>query len=392
MQFVIKALDASRSVSELHIDAGDEAAARAQVSAQGLTILSVHNAAGARQRKARFPLQLFAQELLALLQSGLPLVEAIDTLAEKEARPGVRSTLLGLCGAMREGKPLSVALETYPSLFPTLFIAMLRAAERTSDIDQALIRYIAYRQQLDTLRGKIVSASIYPLLLLSIGGLVVLFLLGFVVPRFAGVFEEVGGDLPLASRLLIDWGKLIHAHALDMLIAFGVTLVALVLAVRSKSLQAACGRFLWRIPAIGGQLKVFQLARFYRTLAMLLRGGIPILTGMQMTRELLSATLAPGMDGAMQWVREGRSLTDALSHHQLTTPVALRMLRVGEKAGNLGEMAERIAVFHEEEISRRVEWLTRLIGPLLMLLIGTVIGLVVVLMYLPIFQLAEAIE
>jgi len=162
--------------------------------------------------------------------------------------------------------------------------------------------------------------------------------------------------------------------------------------VRSQSLQAACGRFLWRIPAIGGQLKVFQLARFYRTLAMLLRGGIPVLTGMQMTRELLSATLAPGMDGAMQWVREGRSLTDALNHHQLTTPVALRMLRVGEKAGNLGEMAERIAVFHEEEISRRVEWLTRLIGPLLMLLIGTVIGLVVVLMYLPIFQLAEAIE
>jgi general secretion pathway protein F len=393
MLFIVKALDANHSVSEMPIDADDEATARHHVIDKGLTVLDIHRGGTLdKGRNTKFPLLLFAQELLALIQSGLPLVESIDTLGEKENRQTIRTTLEGLSGGMRQGKPLSSVLETYPGIFPPLFVAMLRAAERTSDLDQALIRYIAYRRQIDALRGKIVSASIYPLLLLSVGGLVVMFLLGFVVPRFSGVFEEVGGDLPLASRLLIDWGNLIHTHAMDMLAALTGIVACLVIAIRSNALRAALGRTLWRIPAIGEQLKIFQLARFYRTLAMLLRGGIPILVAMQMTRELLSSTLTRGMDAAMQLVREGRSLTDALNSFNLTTPVAVRMLRVGEKAGNLGEMAERIAIFHEEEIGRRVDLLTRLIGPVLMLLIGTVIGLVVVLMYLPIFQLAEAIQ
>ncbi|GAB2882957.1 type II secretion system F family protein [Uliginosibacterium flavum] len=393
MQFLVKALDGAHAVSESVIDASDEAGARAQASARGLSVLSVRKGSGTSGgARGKFPLLLFSQELLALLQSGLPLVESIDTLAEKETRPGVRAALDGLSGGMRQGKPLSAVLESQPGTFPVLFVAMLRAAERTSDLDQALARYIAYRQQMDSLSGKIIGASIYPLLLLGVGGLVVLFLLGFVVPRFSGVFEDVGGDLPLASRLLIDWGNLIQQHSAAMLlVALGLAGLC-VAAARSAPLRAALGRALWKIPAIGSELRVFQLARFYRTLAMLLRGGIPVLTALQMTRELLSATLHSGLDAAMLMVREGRSLTDALSQHQLTTPVANRMLRVGEKAGNLGEMAERIAVFHEEEIGRRVELLTRLIGPALMLVIGTVIGGIVVLMYLPIFQLAETIQ
>ncbi|MDP5241120.1 type II secretion system F family protein [Uliginosibacterium sp. 31-16] len=393
MQYLVKTLDITHAVIEQSIDASDEAAARQQIAARGLTVLSLKKGRMSNGGlRSKFPLLLFSQELLALLKSGLPLVESIDTLAEKESRPIVRATLDGLSGGMRQGKPLSAMLEAQPGAFPTLYVAMLRAAERTSDLDQALERYIAYRQQMDALRGKIISASIYPLLLLSVGGLVVVFLLGFVVPRFAGVFEEVGGDLPFASKLLIDWGNLIQQHSLPMLLAVACVATLLTMAVRSTTLRAAVGRSLWKIPAIGTELKVFQLARFYRTLAMLLRGGIPVLTALQMTRELLSATLHRGLDTAMLMVREGRSLTDALSLHGLTTPVANRMLRVGEKAGNLGEMAERIAVFHEEEIGRRVELLTRLIGPALMLLIGTVIGLIVVLMYLPIFQLAESIQ
>ncbi|WP_018608226.1 type II secretion system F family protein [Uliginosibacterium gangwonense] len=393
MRYIVKVLDANHAVSEQTIDAADEAGARQQIQGHGLSVLSVRRGgSGSHGGRGKFPLLLFAQELLALLQSGLPLVEAIDTLGEKENRPTVRTTLEALSTGMRQGKPLSVVLESLSGTFPDLFIAMVRAAERTSDLDQALVRYNLYRQQIDSLRGKIVSASIYPLLLLGVGGLVVLFLLGFVVPRFAGVFEDVGGDLPLASRLLIEWGKLIHTHALDMFLVFLCGVVAMVMAARSTALRSALGRGLWKMPGLGAELKVFQLARFYRTLAMLLRGGIPALTAMQMTRGLLPATLHNGLDAAMQLVHEGRSLTDALNLHHLTTPVANRMLRVGEKAGNLGEMAERIAVFHEEEIGRRVDVLTRLIGPLLMLIIGTVIGLIVVLMYLPIFQLAESIQ
>ncbi|HEX5127423.1 MAG TPA: type II secretion system F family protein [Rhodocyclaceae bacterium] len=375
------------------IEAGDESGARQIVSARGLTVLSVKRAAVELGKpRAHFPLQLFSQELLALLQSGLPLVESIETLAEKETRPTVRATLDALLAGLREGRPLSFVLESQPAIFPDLYVAMVRAAERTSDLDQALARYIAYRQQTDALRDKMVSASIYPAMLLGVGGLVVLFLLGYVVPRFSGVFEESGGKLPLASRLLIEWGSLV-ANNLGVLVGVAAALaVAFVALIRHPAVSAAAGRALWKIPGVGEHPKIFQLARFYRTLAMLLRGGITVLTAMKMARDLLSAALRTGLDAAMVQVREGKGLADSLAANGLTTPVANRMLRVGERAGNLGEMAERIAVFHEEEIGRWVDWLTRLIGPALMLIIGVVIGGIVVLMYLPIFQLAESIQ
>ncbi|GAA5163619.1 type II secretion system F family protein [Viridibacterium curvum] len=392
-RYFVKALDARMVLSEMHVDSGSEAELRAQLDARGLSVLSISLAPLALGgSRSRFPLQLFCQELLALLQSGLPLVEAIDTLAEREARPAVRSTLDALLTALRNGQTFSTALQAQGSQFPELFIAMLRAAERTSDLDQALARYIAYRQQTDALRDKMVSAAIYPLTLLGVGSLVVLFLLGYVVPRFSGVFEEAGGELPWASRLLIDWGKLMSEHALPMLGGLIAAVVAIVLFIRLPSTRASLARLAWKLPGLGERLRVFQLARFYRTMAMLLRGGITVIQGMEMSRELLATALRDRLDAAMAQIREGRSLSDTLAHHGLTTNVAQRLLRVGERSGSLGDMAERVAAFHEEEIARWVDWLTRLIGPLLMLVIGTVIGLIVVLMYLPIFQLAESIQ
>jgi general secretion pathway protein F len=394
MRFRVKALAAGDAVSDVLIDAGDEAAARQLASARGLTVLSVRGTPisllGAP--RAHFPLLLFSQELLALLQSGLPLVESIETLVEKETRAPVCAVLDAMLAGLREGRSLSFVLESQPGVFPELYVALVRAAERTSDLDQALVRYIAYRQQSDALRGKLVSASIYPAILLATGALVVLFLLGYVVPRFSGVFEESGGKLPLASRLLIEWGTLVEGNAGLLAGTLLVMVVAVIAAARHPAAASAASRALWRIPAVGERLKLFQLARFYRSLSMLLRGGIPALGAMQMCRDLLSPALRQGLDAAMLQVREGKGLADSLAAHGLTTPIANRMLRVGERAGNLGEMAERIAVFHEEEIGRWADWLTRLIGPVLMLVIGVVIGLIVVLMYLPIFQLAESIQ
>lgn len=396
MRYTVKALAAvSGQVEEILVDADDEPGARRIADGRGLTVLSVKRAAGsllAGGKAARFPLQLFSQELLALLQSGLPVVEALQTLAEKETRTPVRAMLDALLRGLSEGRTLSTVMAAHPGSFPDLYVSMLRAAERTSDLDHALARYIAYRTQVDTLRGKIVSASIYPLMLLGVGGLVVLFLLGYVVPRFAGVFEEAGGELPLASRLLIDFGSFVSAHGGVAALGLLGAVAAIVAVVRHPAVRAAAARLAWRVPAVGDRIKVFQLARFYRTLSMLVSGGLTVLVAMQMARDLLSAALRDKLDTAMREVREGRALSDALASNGLTTPVASRMLRVGERAGRLGEMAERTAAFHEEEIARWVEWITRFIGPLLMLVIGVVIGLIVVLMYMPIFQLAETLQ
>src|SRR5207237_1217535 len=155
-----------------------------------------------------------------------------------------------------------------------------------------------------------------------------------------------------------------------------------------RGLRAAIGRLAARIPVAGRQMELYQLARMYRTVGMLLRGGLPVVTAFEMTRGLLSGAARPQLAAATRAVTEGRSLTDALTTNSLTTPVAERMLRVGERSGNMGEMMERIAAFYDDDLSRFVDVATRLIEPAMMTVIGLVIGLLVVLMYFPIFELA----
>ena len=389
MRFRVKAVGADAVVVETELDAGSEAEARALATARGLTVLSLRGVAV--RRGSRFPLQLFNQELLALLHAGIPLAEAMSALAEKEHRGAVRVVLSHILTALREGRTLSSALEAHPQAFPDLYVATIRAAERTSDLDQALERYIAYQQQVDTLRGKLVSASIYPVLLLGVGGLVVLFLLGYVVPRFSHIYEDMGGDMPFLSRLLLEWGQLVEANAALLGVLLLAAICAVVVAARSPALWAAVGRELWRLPMVGARLRIFQLARFYRTLGMLLSGGIAAVPALGMVSGLLSPMLRDSLATAIARIREGRSFAATLEACGLTTPVSRHMLTVGERAGNLGEMLTRSAEFHEEQTAREVEWLTRLFGPVLMLVIGCAIGLIVVLMYLPIFQLAETI-
>jgi general secretion pathway protein F len=391
MRYRVRAVGGDGAIVETELEAGSEAEARTLAVARGLAVLSLRGSGIARGR-TRFPLLLFNQELLALLRAGIPLSEAVAALAEKENRPGVRNVLGGILAALREGRTLSSALENARDAFPDLYVAMIRAAERTSDLDQSVARFIAYQQQVESLRGKLVSAAIYPALLVGVGGLVVLFLLGYVVPRFSHIYEDVKGDLPWMSRLLLEWGQFVEAHAVGMGVALLLVLALAVAVVRSPVVWSALGRQLWHAPFLGERLRIFQLARFYRTLGMLLSGGIPVVTALGMVAGLLSPVLRGSLNAAIDRIREGRGFAATLAERGLTTPVALRMLEVGERAGNLGEMLTRSAEFHEEDTARQVEWLTRLFGPLLMLFIGCAIGGIVVLMYLPIFQLAETIQ
>jgi general secretion pathway protein F len=395
MQFLVKTLKPDSGVGITLLEAADAADARRQVAALGHAVLSVTRAPllsrlGAKGA-TRFPLLLFSQELLSLLNSGITIVEAVETLAEKENRPAVRTVLQGIVSGLREGRPFSAALEDVPQAFPPLYVAPVRASERTSGLDEALSRYIAYATQLEILRGRLVSAAIYPALLVAVSALVILFLMGYVVPRFSHIYEDMGGDLPFLSRLLLQWGKVVESYW-PVLIGLAAAVVVAAVNGGGRRVGQRLLRLLWRFPAAGERMRVFQLARLYRTLGMLLRGGIPIVPALDMVSGLLSAALQPSLTSATQSIREGNAISQAFEASGLTTAVALRMLRVGERAGNMGEMMERVAAFHDEEMARWAEWVTRLLGPLLMLLMGLVIGAVVVLMYLPIFQLADSIR
>ncbi len=396
MRFEVKALKGSEGPTALLLDAVDVSDASGQAAAQGYTVISVKTRqawpAMPSWRKSGFPLILFSQELLALLDAGLALVEALETLAEKEDRPEVKKTLTQIIACLYEGHPLSYALQHSAANFPPLYIATVRASEKTGALSEALSRFVAYQSQMDGVKRQVVSASIYPILLAVVGGLVTLFMLAYVVPRFSRIYADMGGDLPLLSRLLMQWGKFLSAHGGLLLTGVLLALGAAIYALGRPVCRQWIVHKLWLLPAIGARMHLYQLARFYRSLGMLLRGGMPVVTALQMVSDLLQFSLRGQLALASASIREGHSISESMQRYALTTPVALRMLRVGERTGRMGEMMERIAAFHEEEMARWVERFTKLFEPLLMVFVGLVIGTIVVLMYFPIFELAENIQ
>ncbi|CAK9889106.1 MULTISPECIES: type II secretion system F family protein [Pseudomonas] len=395
MRYELKALGKA-GVVLVQVDAEDAGQAREQVEQQGLRVVSVRSCqrlAGLRWRRGEvFNLVLFSQELTTLLNAGLPLIDALESLAEKETAPQARKTLGQLVRLLYEGKSFSQALGQLPSVFPPLYVALVQSSEKTGALGDALGRYVAYRQRMDEVRQKIISASIYPLLLLLVGGGVVLFLLGYVVPRFSLVFEGLGTELPWMSRWLMQAGMFLHANQMAMGSGFVLLMVLLFALRREPRVRRWLNRQLERLPALHKRLVMYELARFYRSLGILLQGGIPILTAMAMARGLLGAAGAQRLEQAGERVKEGLSLSAALEAGHLVTPVSLRLLRAGEQSGNLGQMMERSADFYDEEISRWIEWFVRLFEPLLMTFIGLLIGLIVILMYMPIFELASSIH
>lgn len=394
MRYRVKALRPGAGVSALTVEALDEAEVVTRLRREGAQVLSIAAERGGwlASRRTRFPLLLFSQELIALLDAGLNLTEALETLAEKESRAESRQLIERLLATMREGRPFSAALAAQGEAFPPLYAATVRAAESTGDLSPALARYVGYQNQIDAVKKKVLSASIYPLLLIGVGTLVIGFLLGYVVPRFATVYADAGRDLPWMSRMLLAWGEAVEAHGGWIAAGGAAAVVGLSLALAQPATRAALTRLAWRIPAIGAHLRTFELARFYRSLGMLLSGGIPVVQALGMVSGLLSARLRGGATTALESLRRGETLSAAFARGQLTTPVAARLLRVGEKSGRMGEMMDRIAIFHDEEMARWVDWFTRLFEPLLMVFIGLTIGLIVVLLYMPIFELAGTIQ
>ena len=291
-----------------------------------------------------------------------------------------------------QGASFSAALASQEAAFPPLYVASIRASERTGDLPEALARYLAYEQQTDAVRKKVVGASVYPAILIGVGLLVALFLLVYVVPRFASVYEDTGRDLPWMSALMLAWGRFLDQHALTVVLA---AVAAVAMATYSFSLQSvrtALERRVLAIPRVGERMRIYQLARLYRTLGMLLRGGMPAMQAMRSAAPLLRPELRERLAQAQASVERGRAMSDALDAAGLTTPVALRMLRVGERTGRMHELMERIAAYYEEDTARSIEWFTRLFEPILMLVIGGLIGGIVLLMYLPIFDLAGSLR
>ncbi|CAD5369848.1 Type II secretion system protein [Rubrivivax sp. A210] len=396
MKFVVKGLQGTGDVVRLTVEASDAADARRVAGGQGLNVLAVtaQNPLVGWLPKPRvaFALDLFGQELVSLLESGLSLVEAVETLAEKAEQRAAADALNEVRGHLLRGQNFSYALEQQPAFFPPLFVATVRAAEKSGDIREAIARFLEYHEQLDRIRRKLVSAAVYPLMLMGVGLLVTGFLLFYVVPKFSRIYEELGSEMPFLTRVLINWGSALEAHATVTLLGLAALAGVVAWGVTRPALRRWVAPRLWAMPAVGNRMRIYQLARFYRNLGMLLKSGIPMPTALDMAGGLLSPYLRAGLEKAAREVREGLPVSRAFQKQGLTTPVSLRLLGVGERSGRMPYTVERIAVFYEDDLARWVDWFTRLFEPALMVVIGGIVGLIVVLLYLPIFELAENIK
>jgi general secretion pathway protein F len=316
MKFNAKVIRGGADIARIVVDATDRDDALRQIVSQGHVLLSLQSSAAWKtilgRRPPRFPLALFSQELLALLRAGLAVVEALETLAEKESRPEVTRVLRRIVALLYEGRALSFAIEHGGAAIPPLYIATLRASERTGALEEALGRYIDYQGQVDRLRRHLVGASIYPAVLAAVGVLVTVFLMMYVVPRFSMVYADIGGKLPWASRLLMDTGLFLGQNRLPILGLAAGLMVSTVYALRLAPVQAWCQRRAWKLPGLGARLRLFYLSRVYRTLGMLLRGGLPVATALPMAGELLQMQMRAQLAQAAAHIDEGHTISQSM--------------------------------------------------------------------------------
>ncbi|SEL57520.1 general secretion pathway protein F [Roseateles sp. YR242] len=375
------------------VDMSEADAVRVAVS-QGAKVLAVERGqvTEAAPKGARFGLLLFTQELLALLDAGLNLTEALATLHAKERQLLAREVLGRMRQQLEEGRSFSDVLAAMPQHFPEVYAATVRAAERTGDLPRALARYIAYQLQFDVIRKKLVSAAIYPVMLLVVGSFVALFLLGYVVPRFSAVYESSGRELPWMSAMLLGFGKALYGHW-QLALAGAVGLGGLLVAVFSRPAgRLALLQAVLSMPGLAEKAKEFRLARFYRAVSLLLASGIALPRAIGMVGGLLGPAEQSRLAQARLAIEQGQSLSTALLAVQLASPVAESLIKVGERSGQLADMLERTARFQDDDFARWVDWASKLIEPLLMTVMGVVIGAIVVLMYMPIFDLAGSLQ
>lgn len=392
MRFEIKGYHPSQGLILMAATAATVDEARLQATNIGISVISVRRHWRDRltmQRAQRFDLLLFSQELQSLLCAGLSIIEALGAVARKES-PSLKRTLVEhIIRYLHEGESFSTALRHSPENFPPLYLALVAASEQTGDLGSALTRFIAYQSQMDAVRKRVHSAAIYPVLLLGVGGLVILFLMGYVVPRFARIYEDFGRDLPFMSQLLLQWGNVVWHHGVELALSLLSISAAAVLLWRRYRGQ-------WKVLLTNEwlrlRLQTYELARFYRTLGMLQQGGIPIVTALGMAEELLGEERRTSLQLATTAIRAGIPFSQAMEESGFAPPVALDLLKVGERSGNLGDKMIRIADFFDEELSRWIEWFSKLFEPLLMLAIGLFIAFIVVLLYLPIFELAGSLQ
>lgn len=397
MQFRLTVVQGREVPRIVVLESDSQEAATKRAAGEGYTVLSAQRLSfkfggrvGRNPTAQGLNTLVFIEQMRDLLLAGLSTIEAVGAL--RRGARGQSGVVIGdLERRLQEGKRLSEVFAAQ-SAFPPLLVALVSASELTSDLPQALSRFLEHERRVADVRHRVVSVSIYPALLIGIGGAVLLFLLLYVMPRFARVFEGMTGELPWSAQAMLTWSHVLRDHGVWLWLGVGALLSIVAAALASPSIRMSAMRRVLAWRPLRSRLKTYYLARWYRATGMLVQGGIPLLQALALANAVLPMSMRASGALVERGVQEGLTPSAAHVRADMATPVAEQLMLAGERTGDLGTVLARIAHFHESEVSHDIEKVMRGLEPLVMVLIGLGVGVIVVLMYMPIFELASAIR
>jgi type IV pilus assembly protein PilC len=381
--------------------AESEGRLRRELEEKGLYVLSLQRrgalttlapTGGRRRRVSRQEFLVFNQELATLLKAGMPLVPSLDILRQRVSNPTFKGVLDAVYERVKAGTALSDAFAEHGTIFPPVYAASLMAGERSGNLDAVIRRYVGYEKVIGTVRRRTISALIYPAILVTLMlGLVGIIVLR-VVPAFSSFYANFDRPLPVTTQVLVGASDIVVGNIWLILLAAVGGVLAIVGLLKQPAQREKLQGFLLRVPFIGGTLRKFATSQLSRTLATLLGGGIPLVNAIEITvRAMSNRYLARQLDVVRVRVQEGHSFAGALLERQMLPDVAVKMVEVGESTGALQEMLNSIADFYDEEIETEVARFITVVEPVLLVVMGVIIAIVVLALYLPIFELSSVV-
>ncbi|HEX8252401.1 MAG TPA: type II secretion system F family protein [Thermoanaerobaculia bacterium] len=396
-EFILRVGTPDGDVVDRHVRANSLRAAREEMLRQGLHVFAVKR--GSFSLRDLLPrggkvistenFLLFNQELLALVRAGLPIVQSFDIMLERQKNLRFREVLADIREKLTSGIALSDAFAGYGPMFPSIYSTSLRSGERSGDLEGVLKRFLRYQKMIVALRKRVVGALVYPVILVVLSMAMIFAMLTYVIPKFAEFFAGFGAELPWFTTLMINVATLLSQNVLLVLGGTAATIFIL------HRWATTSGRLLWdrvklHIPLVGGVLHRFAILQFTQSLGTLLAGGTPMVPSIEIasqsiTNQLVSSRVA----GIVQNVREGEPLWRSLESTGVISDMAIEMIKVGESTGALTEMLTNVSEFYDEEIETRLTRLVTAIEPVILVVMGGVIGVLLYAFYLPLFRLSS---
>jgi len=387
-----------RVVRETRV-AANETVLRAELERQGLRIFTIERHLGLpapaelwarlrRQRKIPYKtLMVFNQELAALLKAGLPLLQALNLMLERLREPNFKEILTQVRDRVKGGEELSDAFASFGAVFPPLYSATLKAGERTGELEQVLRRFIRYLKLVIEARKRVVSALVYPSVLVGLSIAMLFVMAIFVMPRFTVFYDSMDMQLPLLTRITLGVSVFLRDNLVFILAGISATVVVVRRWASTPAGAVRLDRWKLLIPFLGPVLHLFSLAEYCRSLSTLLSGGMPLVPSMEISgRAVSNLHVRERISPTVQQVREGKALHEALEQTAIVTDLAIDMVKVGEATGSLDVMLTNIADFFDEEVELRMQRILSLVEPLMLIIMGCLVAALLISVYMPMFN------